>query len=355
MVDPLSFALTQATLAIRTVDGSIKLADRANDTQDSDPGKVYDMVRKLKNDRAYLSPSTPFDGAIAIEKSKEKDAVESSAVRAIQSLFENPIRKGVVNVLFDEPGTGKSMAGISFFSDYYLLPGGRNIQGFMVSTQASSGLYVENLAEMLKATKVKGWFHALLLGMDEPKEELPSLLILDDFSLDAGGKNLEFMEHLYKSMNPPNAPKKNIIVVVMTQNRDAADALCRLNGGRRVRPISGFYNNREHDIGHKVLTATKMRDPQHVLTHPTWKSSQWTTDLLIQVLRYHFSESELEQIQNYDFVKDGDNPVEVLQEAESRLLASKAGRPTSPRRQGQFGFESTTTKNILSRLIAIRR
>ena len=182
----------------------------------------------------------------------------------------------------------------------------------MVSTQASSGLYVENLAEMLKATKVKGWFHALLLGMDEPKEELPSLLVLDDFSLDAGGKNLEFMEHPYKSMNPPKAPKKNMVVVVMTQNKDAADALCNLNGGRRVRPISGFYDTRERDFGHKVLTATKMRDQQHLLTHPTWKGSQWTKELLIQVLRYHFSESELEQIQNYDFVKDGDNATTLL-------------------------------------------
>ena len=347
MVDPLTFALTQTNLIIRTVDGGLKLVDRTNDAEDNDAedtdaGKVYDLVRRLKNDRAYLCPSTPYDGSMSKEKSRKKDAVESSAVRAIQSLFENPVRKGVVNVLFDEPGSGKSMAGISVLSDYYMLPGGNKIQGFMVSTQASSGLYVENLAEMLKATKVKGWFHALLLGMDEPKEKLPSLLILDDFSLDAGGKNIEFMEHLYKSMNPPNASKKNIIVVVMTQNKDAADALCNLNGGRRVRPISGFYDAREHDIGHKVLTATKMRDPQHLLTHPTWKGSQWTKDLLIQVLRYHFSESELEQIQSYDFVKDGHNPFDVLQEAESRFLASKAGRPASPRKQGQFSFGGMT-------------
>ena len=105
MVDPLTFALTQTNLIIRTVDGGLKLADRANGAEDNDPGKVYDLVRRLKNDRAYLCPSTPCDGSK--EKSKEKDAVESSAVGAIQSLFENPVRKGVVNVLFDEPGTGK--------------------------------------------------------------------------------------------------------------------------------------------------------------------------------------------------------------------------------------------------------
>ena len=129
MVDPLIFALTQTNLVIRTVDGGLKLADRANDAEDSDPGKVYDMVRKLKYDRAYLCPSTPCDGSMSREKSKERAAVESSAVRAIQSLFENPVRKGVVNVLFDEPGTGKSMAGISVLSDYYLLPGGRKYKG----------------------------------------------------------------------------------------------------------------------------------------------------------------------------------------------------------------------------------
>lgn len=101
-----------------------------------------------------------------------------------------------------------------------------------------------------------------------------------------------------------------------------------------MKPISGFYDTRECDIGHRVLTATKIGDLQHRLAHPTWKESHWMKDLLIQVLRYHYLESELEQIQNSDCIKDGDNPFEVLWEAESRILVPKAGGPASSKKPG---------------------
>ena len=59
-------------------------------------------------------------------------------------------------MLYDEPGTGKSMAGIAVLEDYYLLKGNKFIKGIMVSTEASDGLYVKVLAEFLQTSRVDG-------------------------------------------------------------------------------------------------------------------------------------------------------------------------------------------------------
>lgn len=335
MVDALSFGLANVHLVLRTVDGVQKLVDAANESN-RDPGKLYDDVKALKHKRACLSPSTSFEVTGLEDEYEGKKAVEESpAVQAIQRLYEHPIREGVVNVLYDEPGTGKSMAGISVLRDFYSLPGGNHeLQGLMVSTKASTGLYVEILAGLLDASSVKGWLHVVLLALDEPRNRVPSLLILDDFDLDDGRKNLQFIEYLYKSLNSPRGRKKNIMVVVMTQNQDAANSLCNLNGGRRVRPIDGFYDTRENDLIEKLLTSVmKIRKPEHHLTHPIWKGSLWTKDFLMKVLHYHLSDSEFSSYENFDFVKEGMPPFSVIQEANSILRLPTAGKPTSPRKR----------------------
>jgi hypothetical protein len=58
----------------------------------------------------------------------------------------------------------------------------RYSRGLMFSTDTTDKLYVDSMAKLLDASNVKVWFHALLLAMDQPFEETPSLLILDDFN-----------------------------------------------------------------------------------------------------------------------------------------------------------------------------
>ena len=44
-------------------------------------------------------------------------------------------------------------------------------------------------------------------------------------------------------MNRPDSKKLNMMVVILTNDRDATTALCSWNGGQRVRPIAeGFYS-----------------------------------------------------------------------------------------------------------------
>ena len=71
---------------------------------------------KNGKNRAHLTP----DGIYKEEQMEGEmtSPCESPAVMAIRELYCSPIRPGVVNVLYDEPGTGKSMAGIAVLEDY---------------------------------------------------------------------------------------------------------------------------------------------------------------------------------------------------------------------------------------------
>lgn len=103
------------------------------------------------------------------------------------------------------------------------------------------------LRKILDLSNVEGWLHRLLFVLSQPQGEKPSLLILDDFVLDTvGGENLGFITQLYKCRNPSGFPTLNVVLVVITQFKEAPDALCNLNGGQRLRPIEGFY---EPDAG----------------------------------------------------------------------------------------------------------
>ena len=53
--------------------------------------------------------------------------------------------------------------------------------------------------------------------------------------------NLEFIKAMYTEMNILNH-EKNIFVVVMTQDKQVANALCRLNGLERVQPLPGYFD-----------------------------------------------------------------------------------------------------------------
>jgi hypothetical protein len=93
--------------------------------------------------------------------------------------------------------------------------------------------YVSKVAAQLKLGGIKGWLHALLFAMNEPRGKLPSILILDAFNSvdpDDSDVNLDFIRSLYTEMNVMKA-KTNIFVVGMTANKQVANKLCGLNGG----------------------------------------------------------------------------------------------------------------------------
>ena len=63
-----------------------------------------------------------------------------------------------------------------------------------------------------------------LSGLGWAKKQLALLLIFNEFDLDTGGMNLQFIECFHKPLNPPRGRKKNIFVVVMTPNTETTNS-----------------------------------------------------------------------------------------------------------------------------------
>lgn len=322
-MDPLSYAV--ASLCI--VNDVKKLIDDTSVSTDADPGRAYTKLKTWINERAVLFPWGVYQGTKT--KGVATLPCESTSVQAIQSLYVSPIRRGVVNVLYDLPGTGKSMGAIAVFQNYFDLSNGK-LKGIMLAVGNSTERhpYVERIGKILEMSNVEGWLHLLLFVLSQPQGEKPSLLVLDDFVLDDGGENLGFITQLYKCLNPPGFPTLNVVVVVITQFKDAADALCNLNGGQRVRPIEGFY---EPDASPwSNLPFLKHLKNRH-LTHPTWKGSKWTRKLLLKVLEYNFTRDQLKAIEDKEFAFIGkDMTPYMAKTAVEALLDTETVGPKSP-------------------------
>ena len=160
MVDPLSHAVA----SLRIVNDVKKLIDGTSASMDSDPGgRAYTKLKTWINERAVLFPWGAYQGT----KTKGVATIpcESTSVQVIQSLYEFPIRRGVVNVLYDLPGTGKSMGAIAVLQDYFDLSNGKQLKGIMLAVGNSTERhpYVEMIEKILEMSNAEGWLHLLLI------------------------------------------------------------------------------------------------------------------------------------------------------------------------------------------------
>ena len=183
MADALKFAVSN----LRVVEQVKKFVEDAEASMESsDPGRAYERIVKWKNERAYLTPG----GAFKAERVQGKLPLpcESPAVQAFRRLYAESVEPGVVHVVFDAPGTGKSMGGVALLEDYHVLANHKNLKGIMISTGDEEGSYVELVRDILQTATVEGWLHLLLWSLSEPKGSAPALLVLDDFDLGPHGE-----------------------------------------------------------------------------------------------------------------------------------------------------------------------
>ena len=178
---------------------------------------------------------TPHDG-LSI-------SVLSPNVRKLQIFFgrdedgnANPL--GVVYVLYDKKGNGKSHAGRALLREFFQFGDGKTIKGMMFSGDSLNENIPNAICSELGATSVDGWISLLLLAMDkQPTDEHhPSILILDGVnSVGEDRPNIRFIKALCELM----AAENNIFVVVLTQEKEVAQELFYENGGARIIPLSG--------------------------------------------------------------------------------------------------------------------
>ena len=263
-------ALGGLNLGLRAISGlsnaSQGLSKWLQENKEKDAGRFCYRVQRYLEERRILG-DTLFDTPLSGE---DPISVVSPNVRKLQNLFGkkedgDAYPCGVVYVLYDKKGNGKSHAGKALLREFFQFDNGKTIRGMMFSGDSLNENIPNALCSELEASSVDGWITLLLLAMDkQPMDENhPSILILDSVnSVGEERANIKFVKALYERM----CAEKNIFVVVLTQEKEVAQALFKENGGARIVPLPGSMDG--------------------TTDSPAWKEEKWTLDELIQFVHY---------------------------------------------------------------------
>jgi hypothetical protein len=169
------FMVAALSLGLRAVDGlstlSGNLKDWLKDNRDKDAGRVYYEVLELMERRAVL-----VHGAGTAKKPTNAtlDPVRSPMLKSLIKLYgtneetDELNASGVVYVVKDKSGNGKSHGGRALLQNFYALDNGKSIKGFMISGDEMDDDIPAELGRQIGAISVEGWIHILLLAMSTP-------------------------------------------------------------------------------------------------------------------------------------------------------------------------------------------
>lgn len=130
---------------------------------------------------------------------------------------------------------------------------------------------------------------------------------------------MNFINALFATMNG----KRNMFVVVVTQDSKIAFDLLQLKGGERVSPLEGCYTGDD-----------KM--------NPVWKEEPWERELLIEAVHYDCSGKFGDGLISLDFVKAGMTHSSTGSHGCPLIYPSKSKRPSRKSQEAEFFFQTAT-------------
>ena len=282
------------TVGVRALDIAQGVTAWYEENKTKDVGRLYDRVRQLRDERTVVEMFPTRCNGCAY-------SVRSPNVEALVNLFGTndgkPNPAGVVYVLYDKRGNGKSHAGRALLRELYQFFDD-TVRGVMFTGDMMDDNIPGGICEKLEANSIDGWIHVLLLAMETPAEENPSVLIIDSFnSVGEDNVNVKFIQALYSAMNA----EKNIFAVVLTQEREVAQTLLDCNGGARVLPLPGCFTGKPHS--------------------PDWNETNWTVDQLVELV--HFKDNgKYDDVGARQLVHAGMTPLEVVKVVNARKRKS---------------------------------
>jgi hypothetical protein len=310
-------ALVEATVGVNPIYAAVKGADWSTLT---DPSKST----LLKNLRDHAEEQTVLRGATG-----DIEAALSEIERSI--LAESPILaclKRVVDreapapyVLYAPQSNGKTTAARAFmtFSLKRLSPAERPY-ALMLRGSADAKTYFGHMGAGFKAGGTP-WFAALIAALSRSPDEInagkrASILILDDFDDcgpdDVNIKNMRRFCHDLNDLQQAHGKRLEMHVMILTQNRDVGNKLCRINNWKKVGPMPGSYSE----------PPPEERDAA-VLPDPDWTDMPWSKDELLSVVKKAFTQAELKDV-SLDFIETGANPGRVKKLIEGKIEVKRS-------------------------------
>ena len=197
-------------------------------------------------------------------------------------------------VFYAPPSSGKTSAARAFmqvsipnlFPDLKERPKALMLTGAM---ELDTRRYFDHISSTFKSGKTP-WFSSLIAALSLTKEEIESgksasILILDDFDTEGDGNvnitNMKKFCHDLARLRDENEEQYEIFVVVITQSKEVANKLCKINNWQKIASTPGSYN--------PPTRAVHESSP----LDPDWMGLPCTDDQLKKMVNKHFKAAEL--------------------------------------------------------------
>ena len=228
-------------------------------------------------------------------------------------------------VFYAPPSSGKTAAARAFMhvsipgEKLVLDPAKRPKALMLTGTMANeSGWYFEHIGITFESGTTP-WFGPLIAALSQTEQEVeagrkPSVLILDDFEV-LGPENINITNmrklcHDLAMLREYDENKYEMFIVVITQSKEVANELCRINNWKKISLMPGSFVP-------PILSCTE--NAQTPLPDPDWTGLPWERQQLENMVVKRFKPDELNGIDWRPLCGDGQNPGEIIKEIKGRV------------------------------------
>jgi hypothetical protein len=245
------------------------------------------------------------------------ETVESPIVEALEDLYINARPHGRTYVLYAPPTQGKTCGARYFLqTQLFNFTSEDNVslpppKGIMITGTGIQN-YFQHMESILGAQDCGAWMVSLIAAMmpdaNLPMDHLTPVLLLDHFNHDSE-ENRVFLEKLFCS-----AHNCKFYIVIITQNREFANYMCKMNGGKKIAPLPAAISN---------------RDDKEAWKDPTWNGLKWSRALLSEMIDLKFPNQFIpEDSHGHAWLSSNDSPQEAIWKATEKLT-----KPCSPKKK----------------------
>eukprot|EP00978_Attheya_sp_CCMP212_P024640 scaffold77762_cov49-Attheya_sp.AAC.5 len=230
-------------------------------------------------------------------------------------IFEAYTKKtrGASHVVYGRPSIGKTSACLAFMK--LAVPKTNGVQALMITGANKNVPYITHMTKVLNVDKEEDVLADLVAGMRTSSPTPASVLILDEMNAPGVDDcNISLVEDLMRYIYQNH---QGIHLIVVTQNPDVADALCKLNAWQKIAPINGLTDPTRNDVHAQNKQLPSMEGPvpwaPQVLE---WKLQQLTKYI---DTRFEGHDFEKDEDGNISWLELGMTPMNAEQEAEIML------------------------------------
>jgi hypothetical protein len=139
------------------------------------------------------------------------------------------------------------------------VPKEKGVQALMITGANKNVPYITHMAKVLNAENEEDVLVDLVAGMRTVNPAPASVLILDEMNaLGVDNCNISLVDALMRYIYQNH---HGIHLIVVTQNAEVADVLCKLNAWQKIAPMNGLTNPTSNDVCDQKERTPSMEDP----------------------------------------------------------------------------------------------